>query len=126
VTISLFYQATVAVIVITAFWVDVIETQIMPHVMLADDDPRNSVEFALFLWIDITITSFFTIDLAANIFGNSDNLLQGFCKKFMNWLDVVVVVASIACVVLAALGHEPFPLKIIRLVRVMLQIFVLA
>ena len=103
----------VATVVVMAFWIDVIETQIVPHAIPKD----GSVEEVVFLWIDVVITVFFTLDLAVNIFAHSNDLWKGFCLEPMNWLDVLVVLASIFGVVMAAMalptranrghGHRP-------------------
>jgi len=102
------FQGVLAFVIISGLIIDIVEAQMRPE---------GSEDLFLFFMIDIVITSLFTLELAINLFGNSNNSFRPFFSRFWNWFDSLIVVTSIFNVIVSLYGIILPNVKLLRLLR---------
>ena len=103
------FQYSVAFVIVFAFFLDMVEAQILPA--------RDSIEFHQMFVIDIVITTLFTIELCINIFAHSNHGFRPFYLRLWNWFDVTIVAVSLFNVIVTASGQQGANFKMLRLLR---------
>jgi len=108
---SSLFQYFVASLIVLGFIQDVVES-----CMKSDDEAVISV----FFWVEVGVTFFYTLELLCNMFVNSENCFQAFYSLPQNWIDFLVVIASLVSIMLSLVqaGHN-VPIKMVRVVRVL-------
>jgi voltage-gated sodium channel len=70
-----------------------------------------------FVNLDIIVTGLFVVELLMNVFANSNDGFKPFYTRRSNWLDVFIVVVSVANII-ASLSDVELPnAKLLRLIR---------
>ena len=108
---SIEWQYLLAVVIMAGFAIDCFEAQLLP-------EDGSALGWAFF-GLDACITLFFTMDLAVNLFANSDDCFRDFYASPANWMDFVIVIISILGLYWDAQGVKSLPFKMIRVVRVL-------
>ena len=106
---SLPFQFSVAGLILFAFVLDVVQAEVLP----LPDSNGGMIVF----WLDVAITSCYTMELLINLLSHSEDSSIFRDKHF--WFDVVIVVISITSVLMDVLEQGGIvPIKMLRLIRV--------
>jgi len=105
------FQYLVAMLIVLGFVQDVLESCLQ-----SEDEAVVSA----FFWVEVCVTFFYTLELLCNMFVNSENCFRSFYSLPQNWVDFLVVIASLVSIILSLSesGHK-VPIKMIRVVRVL-------
>ena len=105
------FQFVVASLIVTAFVLDMIESQVLPA--------GGTAEQQMFYIFDAAITAFFVFELALNLFAHSENYFSEWARRGANWFDGTIVLLSLLNVFEEILGLQIPNAKMLRLIRIM-------
>ena len=107
---SLTFQISISLVIMFGFLLDMVEAQVLPA--------KGSPTALKFVRMDMVVTGIFVVELFINVFVNSNERFRPFYSRAANWLDLIIVLISVANIVATFLNVELPNAKLLRIIRI--------